>query len=70
MSTPVVIGLGLVAWVLLGMLLALFLGRVIQLRDRQQPHRGPPRPPATLGSGKQVRASSLHPGAGDRRNEH
>lgn len=42
MSTAAVIGLGVVAWVLLSTLLALFVGRMIQLRDRQRPDRSPP----------------------------
>lgn len=41
MSTAAVIGLGILAWVLLSLLLALFIGRMIQLRDRQRPDRSP-----------------------------
>lgn len=42
MSTAAVIGLGVFAWILLSILLALFVGRMIQLRDRQRPDRSPP----------------------------
>ncbi|MFN2495219.1 MAG: hypothetical protein ABR608_04835 [Pseudonocardiaceae bacterium] len=42
MNTVAVIGLGVLAWVLLATLLALFLGRMIQLRDRQRPDRTEP----------------------------
>lgn len=39
MSTTVVLGLGILAWVLLAVLLALSVGRMIRLRDRQRPDR-------------------------------
>lgn len=42
MSTAAVIGLGILVWVLLSLLLALFVGRMIQLRDRQRPDRVSP----------------------------
>ena len=42
MSTAAVIGLGVLAWILLSVLLALFVGRMIQLRDRQRPDPSPP----------------------------
>lgn len=42
MSTAAVIGLGVFVWILLSVLLALFVGRMIQLRDRQRPDRNPP----------------------------
>lgn len=41
MSTAAVIGLGIFAWILLSTLLALFVGRMIKLRDRQRPDRSP-----------------------------
>lgn len=37
MSTTAVIGLGILAWAVLAILLALFVGRMIRLRDRQRP---------------------------------
>ena len=37
MSTIAVIGLGILAWVLLSIPLALFVARMIRLRDRQRP---------------------------------
>jgi hypothetical protein len=37
MSMLVVIGFGILVWVLLAILLALFVGRMIRLRDRQLP---------------------------------
>ena len=46
MSTTAVIGLGLLAWVLLAVPLALFVGRMIRLRDRQRPDPTGPRTPA------------------------
>ena len=39
MTTAIVIGLGILAWVLLAIMLSLFVGRVIRLRDRQCPDR-------------------------------
>lgn len=48
MSTAVAIGLGIVAWVLSAILLAFFMGRMIQLRDRSRLDRttaaAPPKP--------------------------
>ncbi len=46
MSTTAMIGLGILAWVLLAILLALFVGRMIRLRDRQRPDRTEPGAPA------------------------
>lgn len=46
MSTTVVIGLGILAWVLLAIPLALFVGRMIRLRDRQGSDRTEPGAPA------------------------
>ncbi|MGH3926777.1 MAG: hypothetical protein ACRDS9_27230 [Pseudonocardiaceae bacterium] len=37
MSTTAVIGLGILAWAVLAIPLALFVGRMIRLRDRQRP---------------------------------
>ncbi|MGH4006571.1 MAG: hypothetical protein ACRDTH_00095 [Pseudonocardiaceae bacterium] len=51
MSTTAMIGLGLLAWVLLAIPLALFVGRMIRLRDRQRPDRTGPRTPAEGKSG-------------------
>ena len=42
MSTAAVIGLGVLVWFLVSILLAVFVGRMIQLRDRQGPGRSPP----------------------------
>lgn len=42
MSMAAAFGLGFVTWVVLSVLLALFLGRVIQLREWQRPDRTPP----------------------------
>lgn len=39
MSTATVIGLGILVWVLLAIMLSLFIGRMIKLRDRQYPDR-------------------------------
>ncbi|HEX2301703.1 MAG TPA: hypothetical protein VHH34_24895 [Pseudonocardiaceae bacterium] len=41
MSTVAVIGLGVFVWILLSVLLALFVGRMIQARDRQRPDQNP-----------------------------
>lgn len=46
MSTTAVIGLGVLAWVLLAILVALFVARMIALRDRQRPDRTGPEAPA------------------------
>ncbi|MDQ4011063.1 MAG: hypothetical protein M3228_10320 [Actinomycetota bacterium] len=45
MSMTAVIGLG-IAWVLLAVLVALFVGRMIRLRDRHHPDRPEPDAPA------------------------
>lgn len=45
MSTTAVIGLGVLVWVLLAILLALAVGRMIRLRDRQRPDRTEPDAP-------------------------
>lgn len=37
MSTTAMIVLGIVVWILLAIALALFIGRVVRLRDRQVP---------------------------------
>ena len=42
MSATAVVGLGILAWVLLATLLALFVGRMIKRRDRQRPNRTEP----------------------------
>ncbi len=39
MGTTAVIGFGIVVWILLAILVALFVVRVIRLRDRQRPDR-------------------------------
>ncbi|MGH3837009.1 MAG: hypothetical protein ACREX8_19575 [Gammaproteobacteria bacterium] len=46
MSTIAVIGLGILAWVLLAIPLALFVARMIRLRDRQRPDGTEPGAPA------------------------
>jgi hypothetical protein len=46
MTTAAVIGLGILVWVLLAILLALFVGRITRLRDRQRPDRTESAPPA------------------------
>jgi hypothetical protein len=46
MSTIAVIGFGLLVWVLLAIPLALFVARMITLRDRQRPDRTEPGTPA------------------------
>ncbi|MGH3909075.1 MAG: hypothetical protein ACRDTE_33590 [Pseudonocardiaceae bacterium] len=48
MSMSAAFGLGVLTWVVLSIMVALFLGRMIQLRERQCPDRAPPqeRPPS------------------------
>jgi hypothetical protein len=46
MGTTAVISLGILAWVLLAILVALFVARMISLRDRQRPDRTEPEAPA------------------------
>ena len=46
MSMVAVISLGMLVWFLLAILLALFVGRIIRLRDRQRPDRSEPDAPA------------------------
>ena len=67
MNTATVIGLGASVWLLLSVLLALFVGRMIRLRDRQRPRRSPAEELPT--AGRAVTASSWHRPAGDRRDE-
>ncbi len=48
MSMAEAFGLGFVTWVALSILVAFFLGRMIQVRERQRPGQPPPakRPPS------------------------
>ncbi|MGH4016492.1 MAG: hypothetical protein ACRDSL_21690 [Pseudonocardiaceae bacterium] len=70
MSTAVVIGLGILAWVLVAIMLALFLGRVVQLRDRQCPDRTEPGEPAGFRPGQRADVTSVHAPVGwDRRHQ-
>jgi hypothetical protein len=46
MGTTAVIGLGILAWILMAIPLALFVGRMIRIRDRQRPDRTEPGAPA------------------------
>lgn len=46
MSTIAVIGLGILMWILLAIPIALFVARMIRLRDRQRPDRTEPGAPA------------------------
>jgi hypothetical protein len=43
MGTTAVIGIGILVWVLMAIPLALFVARMIKLRDRQRPGRTEPR---------------------------
>lgn len=42
MSTAAAIGLGLLTWVVAALLVALFMGRMIRMRDQQRPTRTEP----------------------------
>jgi hypothetical protein len=42
MGTTAVIGLGILVWILMAIPLALFVGRMIRMRDRQRPDRTEP----------------------------
>jgi hypothetical protein len=46
MGKPAVIGLGILAWVLLAILVALFVARMIRMRDHHRPDRTEQRAPA------------------------
>jgi hypothetical protein len=46
MGTTAVIGIGILAWVLMAIPLALFVGRMIRMRDRQHPDPTEPGAPA------------------------
>ncbi len=46
MGTTAVIGLGILAWVLTAILVALFVARMVRLRDRQRPDCPEPGAPA------------------------
>lgn len=59
MSTSAVIGLGILAWVLLAIPLALFMGRVIRIRDRRRLDHTKPGAPAEGTSGDGTESS--HP---------
>ncbi|MGH3795428.1 MAG: hypothetical protein ACRDSP_11105 [Pseudonocardiaceae bacterium] len=54
MSTPLAIGLGILAWVLLAIVLAFFVGYLIQLRDRQRLDRPRHGEPVKLRSGNRA----------------
>jgi hypothetical protein len=56
MSTTVVIGLGILAWALVAILLALSVGRMIRLRDRQRPDSTEPRTLAEGTPGSEIEA--------------
>ena len=46
MDTTAVIGIGILAWVVMAIPLALFVGRMIRMRDRQRPDWTEPGAPA------------------------
>ncbi|MGH3933424.1 MAG: hypothetical protein ACRDS1_00330 [Pseudonocardiaceae bacterium] len=60
MNTVTVIGLGILAWVLLSVPLALFVGRMIRLRDRQLPGQAEPGAPPE-GKAADARESTRRP---------
>ncbi len=62
MSTTAVIGLGILAWILLAIQVALFVARAIRLRDRQRPDRTGPSAPAEGESGDGAVSSHTLPG--------
>lgn len=65
MSTATVIGLGAFVWMLLSIVLALFVGRMIRLRDRQRPH--PDRSEELPVTDRAAASSSWRRPGGDRR---
>ena len=66
MSTAAMIGLGVLAWILLSILLALFVGRMIQLRDRQRPDRSPPVDLSATDRGRRRVAAAVRAGSARR----
>ena len=58
MSTVAVIGLVILVWGLFAILLALFVGRMIQLRDRQRPTEAPVEDDRSRSSSPQAQARS------------
>lgn len=62
MSTVAVIGFGILAWILLAIPLALFVGRMIRLRDWQRPDRTEPGAPAEGTSADGAEATRTPPG--------
>ncbi len=62
MGTPVVIGLGILAWVLLAILGALFVARMIRLRDGPRPDRTEPGAPAEAESADGAESFHMQPG--------
>jgi hypothetical protein len=66
---PLLIGLGILTWVLLAVLVALLVARMIRLRDRDRQHPDPvcaEREPSAGGNPVDG-AESLHPHPGGRR---
>jgi hypothetical protein len=59
MIEAAVIGLGILVWVVMAVLLALFVARTISLRDRQRPESTEPCAPANGESGDD--AEPFHP---------
>ena len=51
MTPTAMIGLGILAWILMAVLVALFVARMISLRDRQRPDLTEQGTPAESGSG-------------------
>lgn len=64
MSMSTAIGLGILAWVLLAIVLAFFLGHMIQLRDRQRLTRVPRRARARLHSVGRPGTATTQAGSG------
>ncbi len=66
---PLLIGLGILAWVLLAILVALFVARVIRLRDRDRLYPDPARTEREPAAGGEPAdgAESFHPYPGGRR---
>lgn len=61
MSMVAMIGLGMLAWFLLSILLALFVGRLIRLRDQQRPDRGESAAPVSPAPDDRTGAASARP---------
>ncbi len=62
MSTTMMIGAGIVVWVLVAVLTAFVVGKILQRRDRHRPVEADPLPAETRVTGRRTKQSALRRG--------